>query len=167
MCIEWFLINLMTYFYTPPMSKLRTIPVQLMTKLISHSDLFVMKTEITVYVMLVQWMYLFLHPDETEEISPKDISQFFSKRKSNIFFSRISNLIRTNFFPDKTPFLLTEDGQRFVPAFQGLRLQNLLSHHVDVELILRDNIIPKSWIHSVILHQWKVTLRVNQNEEKG
>lgn len=65
------------------------------------------------------------------------------------------------------PFLLTEEGQKFAPVFQGLRLHNLVSHHVDVELIFRDNIIPKSWTYSVILNQWTTTLRINQNEEKG
>lgn len=52
-------------------------------------------------------------------------------------------------------------------VFKGLRLHNLISHHMDVEIIMRDNIIPKNWIFSVIVRQWVVTLRVNQNEEKG
>lgn len=38
---------------------------------------------------------------------------------------------------------------------------------MDVEIIMRDNIIPKNWLFSVIVRQWVVTLRVNQNEEKG
>lgn len=65
------------------------------------------------------------------------------------------------------PFLLTDQGQKFSPVFQGLRFHNLISHHLDVELLLRDNIIPRSWIYSVILQQWIITLKINQNEEKG
>lgn len=38
---------------------------------------------------------------------------------------------------------------------------------MDVELILRDNIIPRSWLNPVVLQQWKVMLRINQNEDKG
>lgn len=52
-------------------------------------------------------------------------------------------------------------------VFQELRLQNLISHQLDIVLILRDNIIPKSWMNPVVLQQWKNVLRVNQNEEKG
>lgn len=38
---------------------------------------------------------------------------------------------------------------------------------MDVELILRDNIIPRSWLNPIVLQQWKVVLRINQNEDKG
>lgn len=65
------------------------------------------------------------------------------------------------------PFLLTKEGEKFVQTFKVLRIHNLISHHMDVDLILRDNIIPKSWLHPIVLQQWKVMLRINQNEDKG
>lgn len=65
------------------------------------------------------------------------------------------------------PYLLTEEGRKFVPVFQGLRIPNLISHQMDVELVLHDNIIPNSWLNPVVLQQWKQVLRVNQNDDKG
>lgn len=52
-------------------------------------------------------------------------------------------------------------------TFQGLRIHNLVTHHMDVETIHRDNIIPQSWLNPVLLQQWKTVLKVNQNEDKG
>lgn len=54
-----------------------------------------------------------------------------------------------------------------MPVFQGLRIPNLISHQMDVELVLHDNIIPHSWLNPVVLQQWKQVLRVNQNDDKG
>lgn len=149
-CIRWFLINLMGHYYNlNQLEQLRLIPTPLMIKLISHPDLCVMKTEITLYVLLTQWMYLQLHQDEAASVTSLDISNFFMSRKG------------------ETPFLLTEEGQTFVCVFQNLRLQHLISHHMDVELLLKDNVLPRGWIHNVVLKQWRATLKVNQNEEKG
>lgn len=148
-CIRWFLINLMGHFYNlSRLEQLRSIPTSLMVKLISHPDLCVMKTEITLYVLLTQWMYLQLHQDESS-VSALEISNYYSLRK------------------EQMPFLLTEEGQSYVRVFQNLRLQHLISHHMDVELLLKDNILPRGWIHNVVLKQWRATLKVNQNEEKG
>lgn len=70
-------------------------------------------------------------------------------------------------FSDKLPYLLTNEGRQFNSVFHGLRLANLVAHLSDVLLILRDNIIPRKWLDSVFMHQWKNVLRVNQNEDKG
>lgn len=148
-CTRWFLINLMGHFYNlNQLEQLRAIPTSLMMKLVAHPDLCVMKTEITLYVLLTQWMYLQLHHD-TNNVSAQEISNFYASRK------------------DQMPFLLMEEGQSYVKVFQNLRLQHLISHHMDVELLLKDNILPKNWIHNVVLKQWRATLKVNQNEEKG
>lgn len=68
---------------------------------------------------------------------------------------------------DKTPFLYTSRGRDFINVFRELRLSNLITHHMDIELILRDNIIPKTWLNTVVIQQWDNMLRVNQNEERG
>lgn len=65
------------------------------------------------------------------------------------------------------PYLLTDDGQKFVPVFEALRISNLIVHQMDVEIILNDNIIPHSWLNPIVLKQWKNVLRVNQNDDKG
>ncbi|XP_022920674.1 protein germ cell-less [Onthophagus taurus] len=146
--IKWFLVNLMGYFYNlSHLDQLGTIPIDLMSLLVLHPDLCVMKTEITLYVLLTQWMYVQLHPDE--EYSSQEITNFYGSRK------------------DDVPYLLTEEAHPYISVFQNLRLQHLITHHMDVELLLRENVIPKGWIQNVVMQQWKLTLKVNQNEEKG
>lgn len=86
-CTRWFLVNLMTYYFDPHFEKLKLIPVSLMTKLVAHPDLFVMKAEINLYTMLVQWVYINLHPENTESLTYQDIREFFISRKG-IFFSK-------------------------------------------------------------------------------
>ncbi|CAG9864340.1 unnamed protein product [Phyllotreta striolata] len=150
-CFKWFLVNLMPYYIyyiSHPLSDLKTIPVALMEKLVSHPDLCVIQTEYSIYVMLKYWIYLQLHPD-SDEPSMNTVNEYFTSRTETL------------------PYLLTSEGKRFISVFQGLRLQNLISHQLDVLLILRDNIVPKTWLDSVILQQWKNVLRVNQNDDKG
>ncbi|XP_050301262.1 protein germ cell-less isoform X2 [Anthonomus grandis grandis] len=145
-CIRWFLVNLMSYYYSNSETEIRTIPISLMTKLVGHPDLFTIQTEYSIYVMLKFWIYAIKHP-EVERIQTSAINNFFANHK--------------------TPFLYTSEGKKYIPVFQELRLQNLISHQLDIVFILKDNIIPKSWMNPVVLQQWKNVLRVNQNEEKG
>ncbi|XP_044765798.1 protein germ cell-less-like [Coccinella septempunctata] len=84
-CFKWFLVNLMTYYFTHPLTNLKTIPIDLMEKLISHPDLFVMQTEYSIYVMLKYWMYLLMNNDcAVGEISSKTINSYFSSRKGEL-----------------------------------------------------------------------------------
>lgn len=68
---------------------------------------------------------------------------------------------------DDTAFLLTREGEQFILVFEGLHIHNLISHNLDIEAIQRDNIIPRSWLNPIVLKQWKIMLKVNQNEDKG
>lgn len=147
-CVQWFLLNLMMY-YNNSLNDLRTIPVTLMEHLVGHPGLCVMKTEITLYVLLSQWMYLQTHPECDESIGSRDIAAFYCNRSGQV------------------PYLLTEEGACFEKVFRALRIQHLIAHHMDVELLLRDNIVPRMWLDRIILQGWKCTLRINQNEEKG
>ena len=140
-CVNWLLVNLTGRFYsTDHFERLRTIPKSLMITLISHPDLCVLKTEIILYTMLVQWMYLQLHLKD-EIPSVKVIENYFSSRNK------------------KTPFLSTESGKPFVQIFKALRLTHMTLHNMDIKLILMDNIIPVFWIHRVVFDQWKIVLR--------
>ncbi|KAL1517798.1 hypothetical protein ABEB36_001522 [Hypothenemus hampei] len=147
-CIRWFLVNLMTHYYNHSNMELSTIPISLMAKLVSHPDLFAIQTEYSIYVMLKCWIYS-MQNDKNEWPPIGNVNEFFSNRTV------------------KTPFLYTADGRQYISVFQHLRLQNLITHQLDIVFLLRDNIIPKSWLTPVALQQWKNVLRVNQNEEKG
>ncbi|ENN73153.1 hypothetical protein HUJ04_008941 [Dendroctonus ponderosae] len=147
-CIRWFLVNLMPYYYQESDEDLRTIPVSLMETLMAQPDLCTIQTECSLYVMLKHWVYLIHHPEESKPTASA-VAEYFSQRQ------------------DKTPFLHTPEGRQFVNVFQELRIPNLINHHLDIELILGDNIIPKSWLNTVVIQQWDNMLRVNHNEDKG
>lgn len=86
---------------------------------------------------------------------------------STIFCQIYRYIQHISFYLDSMAYLLTEEGSKYERVFRALRIQHLISHHMDVELLFKDNIIPKCWMDKVILQGWKCTLRINQNEEKG
>ncbi|XP_044735729.1 protein germ cell-less [Chrysoperla carnea] len=147
---KWLLVNLMGYFYDH-VKWLKEVSVELMTQLISSPDLFVIQTEFTIYILLRYWMYLKLHSENDDEYTDNDFEpkKFFQERQ------------------DKTPFLLTKQGKPFAKAFQALRLQHILMHHLDIEMLQKDNIIPNEWINPTVLHQWHSMLRIDQSLDKG
>lgn len=51
------------------------------------------------------------------------------------FYSRLNE--------DKdVPYLLSEEGEQYENVFKALRLANLINHHIDVEMLDMDHIIP-------------------------
>ena len=60
--------------------------VDLMQKLVSSSDLFVMQTEFSIYVLLRYWMFLHLHPEweSSSRESLLEAQQYFQNRKGKI-----------------------------------------------------------------------------------
>lgn len=146
-CFRWFLVNLMPFYFTHPLKELRTIPIPLMTKLVAHPDLFVIQTEYTVYVMLKYWIYMLEFGNDEPTIN--DVNNYFTSSDN------------------KLPYLLRPEGRKYINVFEGIRLHNLISHQLDVMLVIRDNIIPKTWLDPVVLENWKNVLRINQNDDKG
>lgn len=78
--MDWFLVNLMTFYYYGSVGYLRTIPIQLMSKLVSNPDLFVVQTEFSLYAMLKFWMYIQIHPYLKNDPAIKEVNQFYSSR---------------------------------------------------------------------------------------
>ena len=54
---DWLLVNLLSYYMNQP-KWLLTINTDLMQKLVEHSDLIVLKTEFSIYLLLKFWLYL-------------------------------------------------------------------------------------------------------------
>lgn len=79
-CIRWFLVNLMSHYYTHSDMELRTIPISLMTKLVAHPDLFTIQTEYSIYVMLKYWIYTMHHADDGRP-SISTVNEFFTNRE--------------------------------------------------------------------------------------
>ena len=83
-CLNWLKVNLLSHLPEHP-DKLRQVPVELMTKLIGHAELFVMQTEFSVYVLLRLWVYLIFHPGWTGTPPEAVLAshKFFQDRVSN------------------------------------------------------------------------------------
>lgn len=150
---NWLLANLVGY-YIKRTKYLKQISEELMADLVASHDLYVMQTEFTLYTLLRTWLFLKFFPnyDPSEkqtgenEVTPQT---YFAGRKN------------------KTAFLNTLDGKQYEAPFRVLRIQHLLNHHIDLKLVLEDNIIPKEWLHNYLLSHWNAILKVDHTMENG
>lgn len=137
-----------------PISKsalhLQQISCELMAELISSHKLVVVQTEYTLYSLLRSWVFL---------------KENFIYRNADSFLDAADLYFKAN--KSSTPFLATSVGNQYVNAFRALRLQHLVVHHVDMEHIEADNIIPIEWFMPIFKMQWYRMLRVDQGADKG
>lgn len=68
--IDWLMVNLLS-FYAKQKLRLRDISLDLLTKLIISSELFVMQTEYSLYNLVRLWTYLQINTELTEADEPK------------------------------------------------------------------------------------------------
>lgn len=66
-----------------------------------------------------------------------------------------------------TPFLETSDGAKFARCFQFLRLKNIIVRKENIELLLRDNIIPRSVIDGCVFSNWMSLVSIESPENFG
>ena len=126
-----------------------------MSDLVSSAQLFVMQTEFSVYVLLRLWMFLQLHPAWDGE--PQDAvadSQKYFKQIHN------SNSNNTEYFLD------TPEAAPFLSVFRNIRLPHLINHHMDVEMLVSDKIVPDSWMSSTYYARWMTLLRLDCGIDK-
>lgn len=148
---NWLLVNLLS-LYSKHYKWLKNISVDLMYDLISSPDLFVMQTEFSVYTLLRFWLYLKLHPNY--ELNENDNNE---ETPFNYFEKRT----------DKTPFLETTEGLPYIRVFKLLRLQHLFNHHIDMEFLEKDHLVPPSWMTAPLHQQWCSMLRIDQSIDNG
>ena len=151
-CLAWLKVNLLSHLPEHP-HHLREISTALMATLISSPDLFVMQTEFSVYVLLRLWLFLTFH--QTWDGNPQD-----------------AVLMSHKFFQDRAKskkkfFLETPEGQSYVTVFKKLRLNHLVNHHMDMEMLLTDRILPRKWMYPVYQNQWQLLLRTDQGIDRG
>jgi len=151
-CLSWLKVNLLSHMPEHP-DRLRDIPPELMAHLVESPELFVMQTEFSVYVLLRLWLYLKFH--ETWDGNPQD-----AVLKSHKYFQ--DRVKATKRF-----FLETAEGRPYVNVFKSLRLNHLVNHHMDMEMLLTDRIIPRQWMYPVYQNQWRLLLRTDQGIDKG
>jgi hypothetical protein len=55
----------------------------------------------------------------------------------------------------------------YAEPFQALRFQHLVNHHLDIEMLKSDRIVPDEWIDPVVNRQWYHMLRIDQGLDRG
>lgn len=65
------------------------------------------------------------------------------------------------------PFLLRKEGKKFKNAFDALRIENIVVKKENVEILLKDNIIPRSSIESCIFRNWMSLISIETPENFG
>jgi hypothetical protein len=68
---------------------------------------------------------------------------------------------------DKRPFLTTKEGKRYAGPFKALRVQHLANHHLDIDMLKCERIIPQDWLTPFVSQQWYHMLRFDQGLDKG
>jgi BTB/POZ domain-containing protein 13 len=155
-CSNWLLANLLSIMPDNPL-RLREIPPALMGQLIGSPHLFVMQTEYSVYVLLRLWVYLNLHPacDTEPRESVNDSHKFFRSMTGQ------GKDGRTEYFLD------SEQAKPYLGVFRNMRIVHMINHHLDLESIVSDRIIPNSWLSSVFYTRWMSLLRIDSGIDKG
>ncbi|XP_054706473.1 protein germ cell-less-like [Uloborus diversus] len=146
--LDWLHHNMVLKVNTSPVH-LAQISCDLMAELISSPELVVVQTEFSLYLMLKVWLFLKEHPCESFDNAVSRADDFFKLRSGDV------------------PFLLTNAGKNYHKAFRALRLKHLVAHHVDLEIIESDNIIPIDWFFPVFKTQWYHMLRIDQGADQG
>ncbi|XP_055624564.1 protein germ cell-less [Toxorhynchites rutilus septentrionalis] len=149
---RWLLVNLLTLYYKTD-KWLRLISIELMELLVASPDLYVIQTEVSLYTMLRSWVYLKLNPAGEE-----GCEKLASSDEQMQYFAHMDETL---------PFLKTENGKPFEACFRSLRLHNLINHHVDIGILVRDNIMPLEWLNEPVFQQWNSMLLIDQSLDKG
>ena len=127
---------------------------ELMSQLVSSAHLFVMQTEFSVYVLLRLWMFLQLHPAWDGE--PQD-----ALAASQSHFKALHSNSAADYF------LQCSEAAPFLSVFRNIRLPHLINHHMDVEMLVSDKIVPDSWMSSTYYARWMTLLRLDCGIDKG
>jgi len=156
-CVNWMLANLLSILPDNP-PRLREIPPSLMGELIGSPHLFVMQTEFSVYVLLRLWVYLNLHPAVNSE--PKEIVN-----ESQKYFRSLPGQQQQD---ERTEYFLNSDRAKpYLAVFRNMRIAHMINHHLDLEILVSDRLIPESWLSSVFYTRWMSLLRIDSGMDKG
>uniref|UniRef100_T1IXQ7 BTB domain-containing protein n=1 Tax=Strigamia maritima TaxID=126957 RepID=T1IXQ7_STRMM len=148
-CFNWLLVNLLGALGDHP-KYLREVNQELMIALLNSPDLFVMQTEFATYCILKKWVFLIENENWT---GSRDEC---SDGAHNFFLEH-----------GDVSYLNSTDGKKYEDVFRALRLDHLINHHYDVEILERDKIIPNEWLSNIYRHQWFQMLRIDQGIDKG
>lgn len=143
-CVKWLQRSLML---TTNISILKSVTSDLMVQVISDGNFFVRDHEIEVYFHLKKWMFLRSNPE-------------WDGQADDLLKAADDYLERHT---QKCPFLETDAGQKFIPAFKCLRLQSIVGARDSWLKVEHDNVIPKQWLNDVCLSQYRSIIEIEQN----
>ena len=63
-------------------------------------------------------------------------------------------------------FLDTAEAAPFLAVFRNIRLPHLINHHMDVEMLVSDKIVPDAWMSSIYYTSWMKMLRLDGGVDK-
>ncbi|CAN8019936.1 hypothetical protein HPB47_006585 [Ixodes persulcatus] len=149
-CLEWLERNLM-FLVNDSADTLRQIGPDLMQRLVASPSLVVVQTEFSLYLLLSIWAYLREHAcwkgDQKEAC--QQAHKYFKEREQS------------------GSFVASLEGEEYAGAFEALRIEHLINHPLDVEMLELDNIISKESLYPVFRNQWYSMLKVDQGLDKG
>lgn len=138
---QWMLIRL---FPAKCWDQLNFMTIDLAEELIRHPRL-VTPNEMYLYYVLRMLIQI-----QMNSTCMEDNEQFYGSIRSH-------NL----------PFLLRKEGIKFSSAFKALRLCNLMTRRENVEIILKDNIIPRDLIDSCVFQNWMSLISIESPDNFG
>jgi hypothetical protein len=138
---KWMLLRL---FPVKCWDQLNYMTIELIVELIKNPRL-VVPNEMYLYHMLVIFIQMQINSTCSE-----NNCQFYDEIRNN-----------------PLPFLLRKEGKKFAKAFDALRLCNVVVKRENVEIIIRDNIIPRSAIDACIFNNWMSLISIESCDNFG
>ena len=135
----------MTHIKEQP-AVLRQLRPAVLAWLVGSPTLLVHQTECSLYVLLKTWLFLRLSPEwrGSGQAAVTEAHRFFQQRT------------------DEAALLDSEEAAPLAAPFRRLRLQHLVLHPLDMEVLASDNIIPADWLHGLYRHHWLTLVRLDQ-----
>nr|CAB3249719.1 germ cell-less protein-like 1 [Phallusia mammillata] len=152
-CIKWMENNLM--MQTKNISFLTQIEPELMAKIVSSSNLFVLQVEMDVYTLLKKWAFLRMRSNSMNDFDDKNLATVASE------------YFQEKFKTNGNVFLETPEGAMFIKAFQAVRLCNVIIEFGCCLELEKDCIVPPSWLMPLYRERWLTMLRVEQGVDHG
>ena len=115
------------------------------------------------YLLCRLWMFLQLRPAWNGE--PRD-SVTESQKYFRALYQQKAKADDANSAPGGS-FLETAEAAPFLPVFRNIRLPHLVNHHMDVEILVSDRIVPDSWMTSIYYTRGMTLLRIDSGVDTG
>ncbi|KAF0300300.1 Germ cell-less protein-like 1 [Amphibalanus amphitrite] len=147
-CRRWLQLNLMTHVNDLP-EVLRQLPAPELARLVASPELLVHQTEFSLYVLLKTWLFLRLHPEwrGAGREAVTEAHRFVQQRAASV----------------SGPTLLeTAQGAPLAGPFGRMRLQHLVLHPFDMEVLFSDRVVPTGWLGGLFRCHWLTLLRLDQ-----